>query len=321
MATALLFDRDAVEEVGDLEDRLPRLGRSSVLWIDVEDPDDAQVESLSRLLKLDEKSARTLNAPGAGDGAPGLVSFEGYVEVRVYAPSEAGGLIRVACLVSERWVVTVHDSPLEVLETFRERASGSGETGKLDGFEFLASLLEWVLQRYFDAFEEIELALDDIDTSSMTGATENREESLTRLVDVRREIGKLRRALTSHRETILALTHPELEAIASSKSAQRFARLRDRLEEAVQAARDSRESVVGSFDVLIASTSRRTNDIMKVLTLASVLILPGTLLAGVMGMNFQLGVFDHVLYFWIVVAAIVAIAFATLVIARTREWI
>jgi len=60
---------------------------------------------------------------------------------------------------------------------------------------------------------------------------------------------------------------------------------------------------------------------MKVLTLASVLILPGTLLAGVMGMNFQLGVFDDSLYFWVVIVAMIAIAFATLVVARMRDWI
>ena len=94
-----------------------------------------------------------------------------------------------------------------------------------------------------------------------------------------------------------------------------------RLDEAVQAARDSRESVVGSFDVLIASTGQRTNDIMKVLTLVSVLILPGTLLAGIMGMNFKLGLFGEEMYFWIVLAAIVVIALATLGIARIRHWI
>jgi Mg2+ and Co2+ transporter CorA len=54
----------------------------------------------------------------------------------------------------------------------------------------------------------------------------------------------------------------------------------------MQAARDSRESVVGAFDVVIASTGQRTNEIMKFLALASVLILPGTLIAGVMGMTF-----------------------------------
>ena len=94
----------------------------------------------------------------------------------------------------------------------------------------------------------------------MSGEVESKDEVLARLVEIRREIGGLRRALTSHRELILALTRPELDAMTSSKSAQRFVHLRGRLEEAVQAARDSRESGVGSFDVLIASTGQRTNE-------------------------------------------------------------
>jgi len=97
--------------------------------------------------------------------------------------------------------------------------------------------------------------------------------------------------------------------------------LRDRLEVAIQGARDSRESVVGSFDVLLASTGQRTNEIMKVLTLVSVLILPGTLLAGVMGMNFKLGLFAEDVYFWVVIAAMVLVAIVTLVVARMRDWI
>ena len=97
--------------------------------------------------------------------------------------------------------------------------------------------------------------------------------------------------------------------------------MRDRLEAAVQAARDSRESVVGSFDVLLASTGQRTNEIMKVLTLVSVLILPGTLLAGVMGMNFKLALFAEDVYFWVVIAVMVLVAVVTLVVARMRDWI
>jgi len=111
------------------------------------------------------------------------------------------------------------------------------------------------------------------------------------------------------------------DAISSSKSAERFAALGGRLDAAIDAARDSRESVVGSFDVLLATTGQRTNEIMKVLTLASVLILPGSLLAGIMGMNFRLGLFKDPLYFWVVVAVMAIVAIATLAIARVRDWI
>ena len=117
---------------------------------------------------------------------------------------------------------------------------GLGLDGRARGPRVPRNLLEWVFGSYFDAFEEIEATLEEIDTRAMSGDLESRDDVLEQLVAARREIGSLRRALTSHREAILALTRPELEAIASSSSAERFCELRGRLDEAVQAARDSR---------------------------------------------------------------------------------
>jgi magnesium transporter len=127
--------------------------------------------------------------------------------------------------------------------------------------------------------------------------------------------------LTSHRPLLLALAHPELEALGDKASAQRFDVLVDRYESTLEGARDARESIFGSFDVLIARTGQKTNEIMKILTLASVLFLPGALIAGVMGMNFKVGLFAHATVFWVVVAAITAIGAVTLVVARARDWV
>ena len=60
---------------------------------------------------------------------------------------------------------------------------------------------------------------------------------------------------------------------------------------------------------------------MKVLTLASVILLPGALLAGVMGMNFKVGLFHNASLFWVVIAVIIAVAPITLGIAKARSWI
>lgn len=313
MSTALLFDHREVDEV-DWSGSLPRLGRSAVLWIDLEGPDDGELERLADVLDLDSRAIERRENPEFAD-------YGDHIQITASAPNESRTLVIVTCLVSERWVVTIHEEPVEMLETFRERAAGSGATGQLDGLEFLANLLEWAIESYFHAFEEIEASLEEIDTRAMSGDVEEREDVVEKLVERRREIGRLRRALTSHREAILALTRPELEAIATSSSAARFSELRGRLEEAVQAARDSREAVVGAFDVIIASTGQRTNEIMKFLTLASVLLLPGTLIAGVMGMNFKLGVFETAAYFWLVLAAMLVVALVTLAIARMRDWI
>ena len=89
----------------------------------------------------------------------------------------------------------------------------------------------------------------------------------------------------------------------------------------MQSARDTRDSVVGSFDVLVARSGHRTNEIMKILTLGSMLLLPGAVIAGVMGMNFKVGLFDTGAYFWVVCGTIVALAMATITAARMRGWI
>lgn len=322
MATAaLLFDRDQVEEVEDWTERVDRLGRNSLLWIDLDRPHQDQVREIVEALELERESVVRLSDD---DSRPYFGEFGSYIHVTAFAPSGNGDsteVVGVECLVAERWVVTAHEVPVKVFDDFRERAEGSGEVGRLDGPEFLADLLAWVLEAYLEAFEAVELALEEFDTRAMKERLENPEEELRQLVALRREIGRLRRALVSHRGMFLALTRPELDAITSSDHAERFRTLRRQLEEVVQAARDSRESVVGSFEVLIARTEQRTNEVMKVLTLGALLFLPGALIAGVMGMNFEVGLFDTGWYFWVVCAGIVTLAGATLAIARVRRWI
>jgi magnesium transporter len=317
--TALLFDGNRADEV-EWTGVLPRIGRSALLWIDLESPTEDEVAELVAALDLNSECASAIlddhSEPALGDHGD-------YLHVRALGISDPHErqLVAVDCIVSKRWVVTARDDAVEVVEQFRERAEGSGSVGHIDGLGFLANLMEWALTSYLEAFEALEADLEEIDAEAMSGRVASADQALADLVDMRREVGRLRRALVSHREVVLALTRPELEAIGTSDSAERFAVLRGRLEDAVQASRDSRDSIVGSFDVLQASTTRRTNEIMKVLTLASVLLLPGALLAGIMGMNFKVGLFETAAYFWVVIGVIVAVAMATVGVARAREWI
>jgi magnesium transporter len=216
-------------------------------------------------------------------------------------------------------VVTAHDRPIPVLDEFKERVSGSGDTGVLDGPAFLAALLEWVLSAYSASFEHMEHRLEEFDVEAMRG--NGVEDDIEQLVTMRRDLGSLRRALAGHRSALVALTHPELEALGNHASGERFESLLHRFETTVQEARDAREAIVGSFDVLIARTGHRTNDIMKVLTLTSVILLPGMVIAGLMGMNFKVGLFTAAWGFYAVVAVTVAIALLVIGVAKRREWI
>jgi magnesium transporter len=318
MTEAILFDRDQVAHLDDLSQRPARLRGSKLLWVDIEHRSEKDAGEVAEAFDLDAGTTERLASPGE---RPVFEDFGRYIHLTTYSPCKGESeLMALECVVGENWVITAHDRPVEVLEEFSHRVSGSGDTGVLDGPAFLATLLEWVLGAYTAAFEQIEEELESFDIEAMRGQGKA-ESDIERLITMRQRVGALRRALAAHRSALVALTHPELEALGNKGSGERFESLLRRFESTVQEARDARDSINGSFEVLIARTGYRTNEIMKILTLTSVIFLPGALLAGAMGMNFQVGLFDASWVFYAVIIVMAAIAPLTIGVAKHRDWI
>jgi magnesium transporter len=321
MLHASLFGPGSSETVEDWGATLADLGDDELLWLDVAEPDDNELQELADALEL--PTGWSLR-PEAEDGAARLVNDEDRLRLTVYATRgspEQPRLAELVCLAGRNWVVTVRDEEVETLDEFREHADGGGEVGVLDAPAFVAMLLEWVVTGYVRAFEQIEAELEELDADAMARPPSDAQAALGRLVKMRRTIGHLRRALAPHRELVSALAHPELDALSTEESARRFQQLERRLDAALVSARDAKDSVIGSFDVVIARTEFRTNEIVKVLTLVTVMLLPASVLAGIMGMNFKVGFFVRAWLFWLVVAIMVGIASALALAARRRSWI
>jgi magnesium transporter len=296
-----------------------------VLWLDLAAPSDDELAEIVEALGLGETDSSELNEP---ERRARLEQHEDYLRLTVVAVSDREKdprheLVAVDCFVGSNWVLTSHNADLEVLEDFREIVSGEGEIGILDAPSFLSALLEWVVTSYLRAFDEIEATLEEFDVSALEAPSSDPEEQIRRLVEARRRVGRLRRTLAPHRELFAALSHSEVDPISTERSASRFTELLGRVDSALNSARDAKDGIASSFDVLIVRTEYRTNEIMKVLTLVSILLLPGALIAGVAGMNVNLSShqFEASALFWAVLASIVIIALATLGFARIRRWI
>jgi magnesium transporter len=325
MVTAYLFDRRQGKSVDDWARSLHSLNKNQVLWLDLMGASEDEAVEVLDTLDLGDAGGLRLADP---DGTPGIEQHEGHLRVTAVAVSDAERdldheTIVVDCFLGPNWVMTAHGAEIAVLDDFRAVAEGKGEIGLLDAPSFLSTLLEWVVTSYLHAFDEIEETLDEFDVKALAEPSNDPEEEILMLGDARRRVGRLRRTLAPHREVFTALSHSEFDPLSSEGSAQRFVALTARVDAALASARDVRDGIASSFDVLIVRTEYRTNEIMKVLTLASILLLPGALLAGVAGMNvnFNPHTFAHSTLFWVVVAAIILIALATLVLARLRRWI
>jgi magnesium transporter len=83
------------------------------------------------------------------------------------------------------------------------------------------------------------------------------------------------------------------------------------------------DRITGMLDAHLSNVSNRLNEVMKVLTVVSTILMPLTLLTSVYGMNVPLPQFPggEPAQFWWLFAIMVAIVVAMLVMFRRKRWI
>ncbi|MFC4455354.1 CorA family divalent cation transporter [Deinococcus sonorensis] len=112
-------------------------------------------------------------------------------------------------------------------------------------------------------------------------------QQLAVLVKLRHRVSELRRLLSVHRRVYQGLAAPGFRVFEGDEPEALLQRLFERYEHTLEAVGSVRELLLGSFDLYMTSTSQRTNDTMRVLTVVTVTLGIVAAVAGVLGVNFQ----------------------------------
>jgi magnesium transporter len=314
--SAFLYDAEARDREVDFSARLADdLGEDQLLWVDVDLSSKAAVEQLRTLVEIDEGEFRQeARLPVRERGA----SFS-FTVPALRSPDDDAELTPLTCIVATRWLVTAHEGHVDFLDAFDEHVRSDSSLGALDAPDFAASLLEWDLNEFFLAIESGQHTTDRIEERIL--GDKLTDQWLDELVGRRRRLSYLRRGLSPHRYVYATLAHRGFDVASGSDAAGDFALLGERVEQAVQAAEGAREMIVGAFDLYMTRTSQRTNDVMKVLTVISALLLPASLLAGIFGMNMLPDVFMHQWFFIVVIVLMVAVSGGLLTLLYRRGWL
>lgn len=320
VARARLFEADRTDRRLELDEASSLTpGTSQLLWIDGSGPLGADIAArLDERLKLGPSTVKALTGLGS---RPAIAVHGRHLHLRVLGePGDAGTKIGwIDIVIARNLIITLHPGPAGFLDRLDERIKSDATVGKLTASSFLRSLLDAVVTTYFEAVDRIEDEVDDLDARSLLARPD--EDILPELVDVRRKISRLRRLLSDQREVYAALADADVSEIADADD-EGFGAVVGRFEDAIHSVEDSRDLLLGSFDVFMSRLSQRTNDTMKVLALATVLLLPGSLAAGLLGMNVVVPLSkDDPSSFWIVVAGIIVLAALVLVIAWRSHWV
>jgi magnesium transporter len=314
---ALLSRGDGTDELVDLAgwDRR-RIGKDELLWIDIVDPRSDELDTIRAALRIGDDTAEAMRRPAS---TPSAIVHDDAVEVVVHAPGpdaeDRPTVLQI--LTGDGWVITNHPEPIGFLEEHRERIQDQREVGLLSAVEFLADVLGWHVDAFVNAAEQLEHDVDELDEAALGSD----RDLLRRLVAMRQRIARVRRLLIAHRGAYADLARPDFLLHLDEREMQAMSAVVQRLERALDGIGNAREMLIGTFDVHMTRTAQRTNDVMKVLTLASVILLPSVVLAGVMGMNFKVPLFDNPDMFWVVVGLMATLAVGTVVVAKWLKWL
>jgi magnesium transporter len=196
-------------------------------------------------------------------------------------------------------------------EALREQLFSRG-SGRL-----LYEVLDDLFDYCFPILDKIAFKLDSIEDDVFEGRS---REVVRDISNVKQEIIAYRKIIKPERSTLRVLERnaerflPEnLELYFDDviDAAERIWDLLDNYKEVVEAIEDTNESVI----------SHQQNDVLRVLTVFSVLLLPMTLIASLFGMNVHFPGFDTAEGFWVIVLVMAATLAALFGFFRYKRWL
>ncbi len=303
--------------------RVETIEYNGLRWINIERPDDAEIAWMHgnfdfNLLHLEDVTSR-LQRPKIDD-------YEDYLFIVLHFPvhNKAERTTMPAELdvfVGQDYVVTVHDGKLRPLNRLFEQCRNN--SGKRHGLMsrtpsfVLYRIIDVLVDYCFPIISKLAERLEELDDNIFTSSS---RDNIYEISVVRRDIIAFRRIIKPQISILASLEHrkrtadhEDMEAYFSDIS-DHISKIWDSLEEF----KDIIEGLSATYDSL---STHRLNQVIKTLTVISVIMLPLTLISGIYGMNVPIPAQNEWWSFPLIIFFLVATASAMLFFFHSRKWL
>ena len=317
---ALSEDTDSTRELN-----IKHVQVDGLTWVNIEKPTEVETDYLSQHypfhpLDLDDCLSRIQR--------PKIDQYEDYVFIVLHFPvfnkeSRVTLSSQVSIFVGADYLVTLHAGELKPLvKLFRDcelREEARQENLKSSGFllyRIVDRLVDYCLPILGKIMENIEKVEDDI-------FGPRKRQTMYTISRLRRDIISFRRTVWPLRAVIASLEHHS-EKFTKEDMEVYWGDVVDHLDKIWDTLDECKEIIEGLNDTNNSLYSYRTNEVIRVLTVITTIMLPLTVITGFMGMNIVLpGGIDKgdFLAFSILVTIMIVVSVSMLILFRSRRWI
>lgn len=250
-------------------------------WADFDHPSESEIDLLRRCFKFHplaiEDSIYSLNKPK-------LDYYEEYSFLILNAlQKDTLAPVEISLFVSQNYIISFHTERLREINEAWDRVTS--ERNNWDkGPPFVAyQIFDKIVDQFFPAVYEIEDKLDEIDSNPNNKSI---HQILDVVFQVRGDILKLRRIITSMRDLVYRILNSErLPSFKEHKLY--FSDIHDHLLKLSEMLDSNREITSDLRDSYLSMNSNRMNTNMMVLTVITTIFIPLNFVAGIYGMNFK----------------------------------
>lgn len=227
------------------------------------------------------------------------------------------GTIQLPMFWRGKLLVTRHAKPsASITEVEQALVDGSQKPPEATG-ALLYSVVRRLLDRYLPILLRLEARLDEIEDILLDRPDDR---LLSELMEYRSQLQRLRRISGYHEKCFTSLIGHD-----PAQHGLRRAQLTDLMEHAERLnslATLHAEISSNLIDGYLSVSAHRLNNVMRVLTVVTVLFVPLTFIAGIYGMNFDFMPELHGRYsYFIVVGVMLTVAIGLLAVFRRKGWI
>lgn len=315
-ALMLIEGIDAAREVLSRKEELrPRV------WLDITYPSPEELDLLRKELNFAEFSiedATRYDHPPKVEEVGEDGERKPYLFVIARAPSrEPGGSSGVSFFIRTRLLVTVHELDSRHVDTAMERILRDPKKTIGAGIEFAAhAILDELVETYEPALDAFEAKIEELETLIV----EDHEKcGLDKILKLRQDAMNLHRETRPMRDVMASLAR-EGHPLIKPKARIAFRDLYDHIQRTLDRLETDRELIASLRDAFLALQNNRMNEVMKTLTMVTVVVGALAVITGVFGMNLKIpgGEADH--GFWFSLAGMAFLAMVIFIIFKVKKW-
>jgi magnesium transporter len=274
---------------GFTAEQLPELLRDekAVIWVDMEQPTEAD----ERIL-LDVFHFHPLTVEDCRENRhyPKIEEFPNYLYFIVHGVTanttpDRFNTIELDGFLGPNYVITYHHEMFRSIINVKKQLSTSPVTCQRGPSFLLHQILDQIVDFYSPVLDDFDERIDQLEDNIFSLRRPN-DQILEEIMELKRSVLRLRRISAKQMDIFYRMSRGEVHLIPQPMLPF-YRDIYDHLIRVTDLAENYRDLIGGALEAYLSVVSNRMNEIMKVLTIFSAVMLPLTFLAGVYGMNFD----------------------------------